>query len=103
MRQDQGLSMECVYCTLVRPDIGGDCPECHGARVRFQPARMMDGPTSRDHVLSRFFHHGAVLPGSGGATERDRLLALLEEVVIYGFDPALALAEALHRVEEELE
>ena len=34
---------------------------------------------------------------------RDGLLSLLEEVSIYGFDPALALVEAIHRVEEELD
>lgn len=100
---EQGSLTDCVYCTLVHPDAAGDCPRCGGQGRIFRPVRMMDGPTSRAQVLSSFFRFGEVWQAVDGPSEerRDALVSLLEEVSLYGFDPTLALAEAIRGVEEE--
>ena len=108
---EQGSVTDCVYCTVVHPALGEDCPRCGGTVRSFRPARMVDGPTSRAHVLSRFFRCGEVWMALDDAPEsdedgareqlRDALVSLLEDVSLYGFDPGVALAEAVRLVEDE--
>ncbi len=100
---EQGSLTDCVYCTLVHPAAAGDCPRCGGQGRFFRPARMMDGPTSRAQVLASFFRFGQVWQATDAPSEecRDALVSLLEDVSLYGFDPTMALAEAIRDVEEE--
>lgn len=112
----QGALLACVYCTHVHPDLGADCPRCHGSGPRFRPARMMDGPSARDALLASLHRLGAkgvlraagVEPGARGEAGggpgdeeeyRTRLLGLLEEAVIYGVDLAEPIAREIRRVE----
>ncbi len=110
-RLEQGALTTCVYCTRVRPGPAADCPVCRGRPTRLRPARMMDGPTSRRELLASLTALSEPLEAWRNATGdadrkaaaarlRERLLGVLADLDLYGFDLAEALAEAIRELEE---
>lgn len=92
--QDQGATVDCVYCRLVEPGLRGtpDCPACHGAAARFRPMRMMDRETSGREILHQLT---TIRWDTDPARRRDQLLAMLDMVDIYRFDLQEALIDAV--------
>lgn len=118
----QGAMVTCLYCTRVRPGIGRACPRCQGRSGGFREAQMLAPEITRARILRMWAGLGEGLraleeaedradadpygeAGSGGAGEvaaqlRGRLLMLLGEIELYGFDPVAALADQLVQLED---
>ena len=109
--QQQSCRTECVYCTKVRPDIGADCPQCRGQRVYNQPAQMMAGRMSRQHVLESLFRGAEKMEALQNAAAdsqpekarilRDYMLGLLQSMSIYNFDLEAAVVEMILDLERD--
>lgn len=111
MEPEQGALIACIYCTRVHPGLAAGCPRCHGAGAYLRPARMLDRAAAREHVLAALARLEEARRELREADEghraalaercRTSALGLLEDVVIYGFDLADALAGEIRRLEDE--
>ena len=101
---------ECVYCTMVRPEIGADCPFCEGRRTYFKPARMMDGPMSRERTTHRLFELAATWNEMHSCSDEERppvavrfhreLVSVLQGMGIYNSDIETAMVELIRQLED---
>ncbi|MFW3146581.1 MAG: hypothetical protein ACMUIE_07195 [Thermoplasmatota archaeon] len=101
----QGALQNCVYCSIIYPELKGDCPRCGGAGTRFREARMMDRESSSLLILEMI--NETDLSGYHEIEEamkkRERLIALLRDIVLYDFDIRSAIITRIKDIDNELD
>ena len=112
--RDQGIEMECVYCTKIYPELRDKgCPVCKDVRFIFQTAQMMDVDSSERAIfahLSEFLQyynkHELDLEYTDKNFETKKKLAetakndvinLIKKINIYNFNLEEALIHLIHK------
>ena len=106
---EQGVVSECIYCTEVYPELRGRCPLCKGSEPGFRPARMMDGPTSREMIMSDIRDvlegYWALMdaePDRGAVINvRRGLIGLASDMHLYNFSALEAVIDLIRRLDME--
>ena len=106
-QQTQGLLMECIYCSLIFPELkNNNCPVCKDKNIFFQPAQMMDKNSSQIYLmqkLSLFFQVLAqdIPPNMNDLSDeriqeiKDNSLSILNNIAKYNFDLQEALIDLI--------
>ena len=110
-RIEQGISIDCIHCTMIYPDVNRpDCPECHGKKRYFLPAQMMDKSSSQRTIINEIFNNkelltfflleGQNLTGEKKEVIKSKCFALLRKTVIYNFDLKDLLVEIVRELDK---
>ncbi len=96
---EQGAMMDCVYCSIIYPELKGNCPRCGRSGGGFRQARMMDRETSSRMILD--IMDDIDLSFDRNEEKRESLISLLREITLYDFDLVSALALRIREMGEE--
>ena len=112
LHQEQGTIMDCGYCKDVYPDLGKDCPLCHGSGPAFRPARMMDRYTSNSELLQDLywmFELEMKMRESGDRSKeaileyKSDMVRMIEKIGLYQFTLRDALIQRIWEMDQEFE
>lgn len=111
--QEQGLMMDCIYCTMIYPNLNSEeCPKCHGKVHCLQPAQMMDEESSQRSILESlkvFFANldGNIISGNKeGLTEgeinelEEKLYSIIKKLSIYNFNLQRAFIDVYRNIND---
>ncbi len=96
---EQGAMMDCVYCSIIYPELKGKCPRCGRSGGGFREARMMDRESSSRMILDMMDDTDLLFDGN--EEKRERMISLLNDVVLYDFDLVSALALRIREMGQE--
>lgn len=104
IQPDQGAIVGCVYCELIYPERKGSCPECNNSGLGFRQAQMMDRDSSSRMILNSMndIDLSDLHEIEQVEMKRKRLIALLEDITLYGFDIQEALVRRIKELDLEL-
>ena len=101
---EQGAIQSCIFCDLIYPETKGNCPECNNSGSGFRPAQMMDRESSSRMILNLMNETDLSDYHSIEEAEekRKKLIFLLRDIALYGFDIKDALVTMIKDLDLEM-